>query len=69
MPIPSQDKLVEYLDSSTRQPITKEPEEIVEPIESPYKTNLLTSTNARKKTRRNITELEKLTGENFGIVV
>lgn len=60
--IPSQDKLVSYLENTSQLP---NEESIVEPISSPFRTNFMTSREARKQTRKNIDELSRITGQTF----
>ena len=60
MPIPNQDKIVDYLETTKDLPITEA---------SPFRTNFMTSREARKKTRENLTELEKITGSKMNIVI
>lgn len=69
MAIPSQDQLMEYLNQEANQPMMDSQDATIEPLDNSFKTNLLTSSNARKMTKKNILELERLSGHNFGITV
>lgn len=60
--IPSQDKLISYLEG-TQEPVKNDP------FESQFKTNLLTTRDVRERTRKNLRELQQITGENFNIVI
>lgn len=61
--IPNQDKLVDYLDT-TQNP----PSEEVEAV-SPFQSNFMTTSKARKRTRDNLRELERLTGSSLNIII
>lgn len=57
------DKIQDYLEETA-----KVPSEITEEV-SPFRSNFMTTSRVRKKTRENLRELERLTGNRLNIVV
>ena len=56
------DKVIDYLDETSELP---EEETGV----SPFRSNFMTSRKARERTRRNLKELERITGQSLNIIV
>lgn len=60
-----QDKIADYLEETLEPKNNLE----IEPLESQFKTNLLTTSKVKDQTRKNIRELEKITGNKFNITI
>jgi len=60
-----QDKIANYLEETLEPQNNLE----IEPLESQFKTNLLTTSKVKDQTRKNIRELEKITGNKFNITI
>ena len=56
------DKVIDYLDETSELP--EEETEV-----SPFRSNFMTTSKVRKKTRENLRELERITGNRLNIVV
>lgn len=70
--IPSQDELVSYLQTTVDTPTTQLSEDLQVDagiVDSPFKSNVISSAKARRQARRDIKDLQMLTGENFNIIV
>tara|TARA_R100001530_G_scaffold25307_1_gene20403 strand:- start:565 stop:792 length:228 start_codon:yes stop_codon:yes gene_type:complete len=70
--IPSQDKLVSYTENIAEQPLSVETDleqvaEQIPPLEAPFQSNLISSRKAKEMSRKNLKDLELLTGETFNI--
>lgn len=70
MPIPSQDKLVDYLE--TTQSPEEMPDTVIQPIpddilKPKFRSKVVTPRQGIEKSRRNLAELEQLTGQRLNI--
>jgi len=66
MPQPSQEQLIESATNISREPIT-DAQQV--PFEMPFRSKIVTSTQAKESTQKNLQELERLTGQSYNIIV